>query len=813
MKNIMYKIKKSVLGLIANESDQKMQFVGVLGNHDGTVDAGDGLVYMTLHNGQVMRLVNKRVPNIAGRSVVAGYDPMEPNLLQVLYFRGVYGDDDTQPLVADHHETHEFPGHDTVWVKQDQFLPLLVLPAEDFTVQVYGGVFRKSDSTGWAIIQNQQVDLSSYVPTAGALYVLIDADNSGALSVVSGTLVDSVDVLDYDDLPEPSNIPIVYIRLYDGQDQVRREANFNDFVDPRFSGFVGTTSSALFDYIDFNTSWSGTMQEGRLAWDTDNGTAQLGMPGGVVNQQLGMEIFTPRGKAIGSNINNGQLIYISGASGSKPEMTLAKADASATSKGTIAMATEDITENQFGYYTAIGEVREIPVPTATFSDGDILYLSDATAGSFTNVSPVAPSFIIKIGYVMRAHNTEGVVFVAINQRSNAAKHINIIDAGGYYDSIEVEAALQEIANEYARLDLTNQPFKSLVNSTTAFQVQQSDSTPVFNVDTVNGRVGIGTDSPEATLDVAGTFLVDSELNTTMKIENNFVSGVSFSLVGTSKHLYFKPASEYTVFLSNSTSSTMQIENGGSGYSQIRFYGSSDNRIVTYNGNLTITPKGNLTVTKQLVVEGSSDITQSIIQAHSTQTANILEIQKSDGSVLSGVDERGILFSHGGSDPTNLFLGNNTGNIATNGVRGISLGNYAGSRQTTLDDLLIIDNQLRADIATELTNSILYGVMGATPDVQSLRVNARLTTSQGRVKSTETSTSTATMSDTVEVHFCDSTTPYSLTLPTNEAGKEIKVINKNTGLVTLIGDLIMGETSQALNQYDTIILVGDGTNWF
>ncbi len=200
------------------------------------------------------------------------------------------------------------------------------------------------------------------------------------------------------------------------------------------------------EYIDFNTSWAGTMQEGRLSWNADDGTLQIGMAGGVVNQQIGEEIFLPRGKAIGSNIDNGQLVYLSGASGSKPELTLAKADSSSTSKSTVAMATENISQNANGYYTAFGLVRDIPVPTGTYSDGDILYLSAATAGAFTNVSPVSPNKVIKIGYVMRAHNTEGIIFVDIHQRSNAAKHIELTDVGGYYTGTEVETALQEIGD-------------------------------------------------------------------------------------------------------------------------------------------------------------------------------------------------------------------------------------------------------------------------------------------------------------------------------------------------------------------------------
>jgi hypothetical protein len=44
-------------------------------------------------------------------------------------------------------------------------------------------------------------------------------------------------------------------------------------------------------------------------------------------------------------------------------------------------------------------------------------------------------------------------------------------------------------------------FKPSTDSTTAFRVQKSDGSPVFNVDTVNKRVGIGIESPNAKLDI------------------------------------------------------------------------------------------------------------------------------------------------------------------------------------------------------------------------------------------------------------------------------------------------------------------------
>jgi len=75
---------------------------------------------------------------------------------------------------------------------------------------------------------------------------------------------------------------------------------------------------------------------------------------------------------------------------------------------------------------------------------------------------------------------------------------------------------------------------------------------------------------------------------------------------------------------------------------------------------------------------------------------------------------------------NTFIGYQSGySILTGGDSNIFLGNYAGYRQTTNSDLLIIDNQQRASQAVEATNSIIYGTMDATSTNQSLRINAEL----------------------------------------------------------------------------------------
>ena len=79
---------------------------------------------------------------------------------------------------------------------------------------------------------------------------------------------------------------------------------------------------------------------------------------------------------------------------------------------------------------------------------------------------------------------------------------------------------------------------------------------------------------------------------------------------------------------------------------------------------------------------------------------------------------------------NNAMGYRSGFNLLTGNSNLFVGSYSGYRQTTASNLLIIDSRQRASIAEELSNSILYGVMGATPSVQSLRVNGEILGSYG-----------------------------------------------------------------------------------
>jgi len=76
-----------------------------------------------------------------------------------------------------------------------------------------------------------------------------------------------------------------------------------------------------------------------------------------------------------------------------------------------------------------------------------------------------------------------------------------------------------------------------------------------------------------------------------------------------------------------------------------------------------------------------------------------------------------------SNSQNVVIGSSAGFLLTTGTANIFIGFSAGYRQSTQNNLLIIDNQERASAAVDITNSIIYGVMAATPAAQTLRLNA------------------------------------------------------------------------------------------
>ena len=100
----------------------------------------------------------------------------------------------------------------------------------------------------------------------------------------------------------------------------------------------------------------------------------------------------------GSQIDQGQPVYINGSSGNVPTVDLADASSDATMPA-LGLAFEDIADNGFGRVMIWGVLN---FNTSAFMDGDLLYISDTTPGDLVATPPVSPSLIQRIAIVTNA---------------------------------------------------------------------------------------------------------------------------------------------------------------------------------------------------------------------------------------------------------------------------------------------------------------------------------------------------------------------------------------------------------------------------
>lgn len=161
---------------------------------------------------------------------------------------------------------------------------------------------------------------------------------------------------------------------------------------------------------------------GSMVWNDTDGTLDLKLKGGNVTLQVGQEQVVRVVNKTATNITlleaNYQAVRITGSQGQRLKVDLALATTDVLSAETIGLVTETIANNQEGFITTSGIVRDINTTGSlqgeTWADGDILYLSGTTAGNITKIKPTAPTHLIVIGYVIHSHITQGTIFVKVD---------------------------------------------------------------------------------------------------------------------------------------------------------------------------------------------------------------------------------------------------------------------------------------------------------------------------------------------------------------------------------------------------------------
>ena len=202
------------------------------------------------------------------------------------------------------------------------------------------------------------------------------------------------------------------------------------------------------NWIEFDTTVTVTPSKGKLSWNRDDGTLDVGMGYDNVVQQVGLETFLRIKNQSGVQIDDGNLVMAVGALGASGVIKGAKAvsDGTIPPRYIIGVATMNIPDGEDGYITVFGVVRGLDTDGSivgeTWADGNVLYAHPTIVGGLTNIRPAAPYPVVVCGMVIRAANINGCIFVRLSHGESINSLSNVDTVGGfknysvlYYDSI------------------------------------------------------------------------------------------------------------------------------------------------------------------------------------------------------------------------------------------------------------------------------------------------------------------------------------------------------------------------------------------
>jgi len=347
-------------------------------------------------------------------------------------------------------------------------------------------------------------------------------------------------------------------------------------------------------------------------------------------------------------ITKGQVVYAFGGTGDRLTVKLANNTSEATSAQTVGIVmSASIATNQKGFIITQGLLDGLSIlPTASFSDGDALYLG-ATAGAITNVKPYAPNHLVYLGNVTTASNGSAGRWYVRVQNGYELQELHNVQAQSptlkdtlWYDNA-VSPAQWKTASISTILGYT--PLSG--TGTTNYVPKWSSSTALSDSSIFDNGTNVNTTLP---------FYAGKTDNTTNWIQLNPTS------VGTSPYidfLYKNLVTRRISFISDSTS--LNVTNG--------FLFSSDNTIAN----------AQQIIVSDVLAKNNIDVQGGILKVIGTGDNYIRIYQR-------GVAERGTMGYVAGSGTfqirvngaTNLTTGTQGLAIASTGA--VTLPNLGGS---------------------------------------------------------------------------------------------------------------------------------------
>ena len=208
-----------------------------------------------------------------------------------------------------------------------------------------------------------------------------------------------------------------------------------------FTGGVSANTLSNVQWIDFSTAATVTQATGRVFYDTgEQSLSYYPDINQAVTVRVGQQLYVRVYNVSGAAIPKGSVVSVTGTSNNLPSVTLSKNNHEITSARPIGLSADNIPNNNVGLVITNGILSGITLNN--FNNGDTLYLSPFSAGTYVSNTAIFPftARTNEIGYVIQTGTTTGKIYVTINNEdsnlslTDIERNIlegNVISSGAY----------------------------------------------------------------------------------------------------------------------------------------------------------------------------------------------------------------------------------------------------------------------------------------------------------------------------------------------------------------------------------------------
>lgn len=183
-----------------------------------------------------------------------------------------------------------------------------------------------------------------------------------------------------------------------------------------------------FDWVQFNKeAFKDTTlphEEGMLFYDYNSHSLAYYNDDDDVTVNIGQEQLIRVYNATGNALEDGKVVYISGAETSWPTANLAVASNKVQVNSVIGLTTSHIEPNSFGYVCTAGLVNGLD--TSAYAVGTDLYLSATIPGEYTNIPPLQPNYELQVAKVIHSGVDDGRLLVKV-MKSEWFPHFQLLE--------------------------------------------------------------------------------------------------------------------------------------------------------------------------------------------------------------------------------------------------------------------------------------------------------------------------------------------------------------------------------------------------